>query len=180
MNKSYSVQEWLPFENILDNGIIKLKDSSYVKIMKVTPINYNLKSELEKEAILDSYKKFIKSLNLNLQILVQSKKEDLTKHLELINKNKHLGEIKDKYIEYIKALNKNKKSSNKNFYIIIKKSTLDNNNIETIIIQNLQEEYFKIKDLLARCGNVVSEYTEEEKVREVLFSFLNSRIFLNE
>ena len=180
MNKSYSVQEWLPFENILDNGIIKLKDSSYVKIMKVTPINYNLKSELEKEAILDSYKKFIKSLNLNLQILVQSKKEDLTKHLELINKNKNLGDIKDKYIEYIKALNKNKKSSNKNFYIIIKKSTLDNNNIETIIIQNLQEEYFKIKDLLARCGNVVSEYTEEEKVREVLFSFLNSRIFLNE
>ena len=89
MNKSYSVQEWLPFENILDNGIIKLKDSSYVKIMKVTPINYNLKSELEKEAILDSYKKFIKSLNLNLQILVQSKKEDLTKHLELINKNKN-------------------------------------------------------------------------------------------
>ena len=168
------------FENILDNGIIKLKDSSYVKIMKVTPINYNLKSELEKEAILDSYKKFIKSLNLNLQILVQSKKEDLTKHLELINKNKNFGDIKDKYIEYIKALNKNKKSSNKNFYIIIKKSTLDNNNIETIIIQNLQEEYFKIKDLLARCGNVVSEYTEEEKVREVLFSFLNSRIFLNE
>lgn len=180
MNKSYSVQEWLPFENILDNGIIKLKDSSYVKIMKVTPINYNLKSELEKEAILDSYKKFIKSLNLNLQILVQSKKEDLTKHLELINKNKNFGDIKDKYIEYIKALNKNKKSSNKNFYIIIKKSTLDNNNIETIIIQNLQEEYFKIKDLLARCGNVVSEYTEEKKVREVLFSFLNSRIFLNE
>ena len=180
MNKSYSVQEWLPFENILDNGIIKLKDSSYVKIMKVTPINYNLKSELEKEAILDSYKKFIKSLNLNLQILVQSKKEDLTKHLELINKNKNFGDIKDKYIEYIKALNKNKKSSNKNFYIIIKKSTLDNNNIETIIIQNLQEEYFKIKDLLARCGNVVSEYTEEEKVREVFFSFLNSRIFLNE
>ena len=129
MNKSYSVQEWLPFENILDNGIIKLKDSSYVKIMKVTPINYNLKSELEKEAILDSYKKFIKSLNLNLQILVQSKKEDLTKHLELINKNKNFGDIKDKYIEYIKALNKNKKSSNKNFYIIIKKSTLDNNNI---------------------------------------------------
>ena len=102
MNKSYSVQEWLPFENILDNGIIKLKDSSYVKIMKVTPINYNLKSELEKEAILDSYKKFIKSLNLNLQILVQSKKEDLTKHLELINKNKNFGDIKDKYIEYIK------------------------------------------------------------------------------
>ena len=25
-----SVQEWLPFENLLENGIIKLKNSSYV------------------------------------------------------------------------------------------------------------------------------------------------------
>ena len=30
-----SVQEWLPFENLLENGIIKLKNSSYVKILKI-------------------------------------------------------------------------------------------------------------------------------------------------
>ncbi len=71
----YSVQDWLPFEKILENGIIKLKDSSYIKILKVKPINYNLKSELEKEAILNSYKNFIKSCNFNLQILIQSKKD---------------------------------------------------------------------------------------------------------
>ena len=52
--ENISVQEWLPFEQILDNGIIKLKNNDYIKIIKVMPINFNLKSELEKEAILNS------------------------------------------------------------------------------------------------------------------------------
>lgn len=174
----YTVQDWLPFEKILDNGIIKLKDSSYIKILKIKPINYNLKSELEKEAILNSYKNFIKSCNFNLQILIQSKKEDLSKHLKKINEINLYPEIKEEYINYINSLNQNKQSSNKNFYIILKKSTTNLNNIENIAIQNLQEEFFKIKELLSRCGNVVSEYTEENEIKEILFSFLNSRIFL--
>lgn len=111
--KFKSVQNWLPYDKILDNGIIKLKNSSYVKILKVEPINYNLKSELEKEAILNSYKSFIKSCNFNLQILIQSKKEDLTKHIDLLNQNNFYSEIKEKYIEYINSLNQKQKSSNK-------------------------------------------------------------------
>ena len=174
----HAVQDWLLFKKILDKRIIKLKDSSYIKILKIKPINYNLKSELEKEAILNSYKNFIKSCNFNLQILIQSKKEDLSKHLKKINEINLYPEIKEEYINYINSLNQNKQSSNKNFYIILKKSTTDLNNIENIAIQNLQEEFFKIKELLSRCGNVVSEYTEENEIKEILFSFLNSRIFL--
>ena len=29
-----SVQEWLPIKKILEKGIIKLKDNSYIKIIK--------------------------------------------------------------------------------------------------------------------------------------------------
>lgn len=47
--KDISLQEWLPFESILDKGIIKLKNNEYIKIINVTPINYNLKSSLEKD-----------------------------------------------------------------------------------------------------------------------------------
>ena len=67
----YSTQEWLPIQKILSKGIIKLKDNSYIKIIKVIPINYNLKSELEKEAILNSYKIFLKTCNFDIQILIQ-------------------------------------------------------------------------------------------------------------
>ena len=179
-DKNQSVQKWLPYDKILDNGIIKLKNSSYVKILKVEPINYNLKSELEKEAILNSYKSFIKSCNFNLQILIQSKKEDLTKNIDLLNRNNLYPEIKEKYIEYINSLNQNQKSSNKNFFIIISQSAEDISNLESVTIQNLQENYFKVKELLARCGNIVSEYTKENQIRDVLFSFFNSKIFLNE
>ena len=56
-----SVQNWLPFEKILDKGIIKMKDSSYIKILNINPINYILKSSLEKEAILNSYSNIFKS-----------------------------------------------------------------------------------------------------------------------
>ena len=79
--ENLSVQEWLPFEQILNNGIIKLKNDEYIKIIKVNPINFNLKSELEKESILNSYKIFLKTCNFNFQILIQSNKEDLTKHI---------------------------------------------------------------------------------------------------
>ena len=167
-----TVQSWLPIEKILDKGIIKMKDSSYIKIINVSPINYNLKSELEKEAILNSYKNLFKSSYFNLQILIQSKKEDLSNNIKLLRENNYHEEIKEKYIEYIENLNMLKKSSCKNFYLIIKDSTSERD--EKVKIESLQNEYFKIKDFLSRCGNLVSEYTDEKEIDEIIFSFLNS------
>ncbi len=177
-----TVQDWLPFENILENGIIKLKNNSYIKIIEIVPINFNLKSELEKEAILNSYKIFLKTCNFNLQILIQSNKENLEKHISNINIQKknekeNIKKIANCYIEYIKQLNQNKKSSNKNFYIIIKQA-IENEKLEENIFQELNERYFKIKECLARCGNVVKDINEKEKVKELLVSFLDRRMYL--
>ena len=181
-----SVQEWLPFEEILDNGIIKLKNNEYIKIIKVNPINFNLKSELEKEAILNSYKIFLKTCNFNFQILIQSNKEDLSKHISniqknIIQENNNISKISKKYIEYIKKLNDNKKSSSKNFYIIIKYKNENNeiDNLENYAIQELNDKYFKIKDCLSRCGNIVNDFSEKEEIKNILFSFLNTRMYCN-
>ena len=54
--KIKSVQNWLPIIEIYQNGIIKLNKNKYIKILKIIPINYNLKSDLEKSSILNSYK----------------------------------------------------------------------------------------------------------------------------
>lgn len=169
-----SVQNFLPIESVLEKGIIKLKDSSYIKIIKVNPINYNLKSDLEKEAILNSYKTLFKSLKFDLQILIQSKKEDLTENIKILKEKstKH-SELTEKYINYIKQLNQKTKSSSKNFYIILKESSSEKE--EKTKIENLKNNYLKLKDSLSRCGNIISEYTEEKEIYEMLFSFLNSR-----
>jgi hypothetical protein len=179
-----SVQEWLPFENLLENGIIKLKNSSYVKILKILPINFNLKSELEKESILNSYKIFLKTCNFNFQILIQSNKENLEKNISDINsqKNKEKEKIKkisENYINYIKELNKNKKSSNKTFYIIISVKKVEEKEEETII-EELNENYFKIKECLARCGNIVKDINKKESVEKIIQSFINKRMILLE
>ena len=168
-----SVQEWLPFERILEYGIVELRDSSYIKIIKIKPINYNLKTKIEKEAILNSYKIFFKSINCNLQILIQSKKEDLKSNIDIVNKesNKKYNRLRTEYVNYIQDLNNQKKSSNKIFYIIIRNSALEIGNDECIKL--LKDNYLKIKEMLSRCGNIVSEITDEKDTVEIIFSFLN-------
>lgn len=74
-----SIQEWLPITQVLENGIIKLKEDNYIKIIKIIPVGYNLKSDLEKEAILNSYKTFLKTCNFDMQLIIQSNKEDLSR-----------------------------------------------------------------------------------------------------
>lgn len=180
------MQDWLNINEILNNGIIKLNDKKYIKILKVKPINFNLKSNLEKEAILNSYRVLFKSCDFDFQILVQSNKEDLSKHFLEIEKNskneeKNIQEISKKYIEFIKKLNNEKKSSSKNYYIILRyeEKSEERNNDETYAIENLNNNYFKLKECLSRCGNIVYDASSKEEVVNILFSFFNSRIYFN-
>ena len=176
-----SIQKWIPIDKILDNGIIKIEKNKYIKILKVIPINFNLKTQLEKESILNSYKVFLKTCNFDMQILIQSKKEDLSGHIENIQKisqkenNKIIEQYSRDYIKFIKEKNNKNKSASKNIYLIIKNTT---ENLEENIIQELNEKYFKIKDCLVRCGNIVLECNKEE-TKNILFSFFNLKKFLD-
>ena len=181
-----STQSWLNVDKILKNGIIKTEDK-YIKIIKVLPINFSLKSELEKEAILNSYKLFLKTFNFKLQILIQSKKEDLSKHISCVeiqknNENKKIQNISQNYIEYITELNKKKKSSTKNFYIIIESNNFNKEiaNFEEIACNELNEKYIKIKDCLSRCGNTIININDKNEIKNILFSFFNSQKFIFE
>ena len=182
--KINSVQNWIYIKEIYNNGIIKLKNDSYVKILKILPINFNLKTDFEKEQILNSYKIFLKTCNFNIQILIQSKKEDLAQNIENIqeklkNESENIINIGNNYINYIKKINKENFSSSKNFYILIENSKLKNINNEEIIFSELNEKYLKIKDTLTRCGNYVINVDEKNQIIKILESFFNKREFLN-
>ena len=167
-------------EKCLEKGIIKIEKNKYIKILKIIPINFNLKTQLEKESILNSYKIFLKTCNFDMQILIQSKKEDLSNHIENIQnisqkeKNKIIKKYSEEYLKFIQEKNNKNKSASKNIYLIIKNNS---DNMEENIIQELNERYFKIKDCLIRCGNVVLECNKEE-IKDILFSFFNLKKFL--
>ena len=187
IKKQSTTQGWIPTEEILDNGLIKT-NTKYIKILKVTPINYNLKSDLEKQAILNSYKIFLKTCNFDIQILIQSSKENLEKNIFNIQKNiqkkenKYLEKISENYIEYINKINSNKKSSTKNFYLIISKKIpkeKEYNESFELIKNDLKEKYFKIKECLSRCGNSVYEINNKEEILKIINSFFNTRKEMN-
>ncbi len=187
IKKQSTTQSWIPIERILNNGMIQTK-TKYIKILKVSPINYNLKSDLEKQAILNSYKVFLKTCNFDIQILIQSSKENLEKNISNIQKNvkkkenRYLAKISEDYIEYINQINISKKSSSKNFYLIISKENVkeqEYNESFEIIKNDLKEKYFKIKECLSRCGNSVFEINSKEEARKVISSFLNTRKEIN-
>ena len=190
--KNKTLQEWLPIKEIDKKGVVKLKNNNLIKIIKVNPINYNLKSDLEKESILNSYKIFLKTCNFDIQILIQSNKEDLSHHINNIQnniskkENNYLEKISKNYIQYINKINSERKSSSKDFYIIISNENKKNNNIQTeeLLKNDLKEKYFKIKECLSRTGNSVQEISNREKIEKLFFSILNvkksnNKIFIN-
>lgn len=182
-----TVQDWISIIDIFDEGIIQTKDNRFLKIIQVYPINYELKSSLEKESILNSYKIFFNTCEFNSQILIQSRKENLFNHINKIqekieDESENIRNIGNTYIEYIKELNRKNKSSSKNFYIIIdffyqksdSKRFFPNENEKQIITNNLNEKYLKIKECLSRTNNLCNDLKKDEVIN-VLYSFFNKR-----
>ena len=177
--KIISVQEWMPIKEFYNDGVIKLKNGTVIKLLKINPINYELKSDFEKRAILNSYKAFLKNCNFDIQIIIKSNKEDISKNIKKIEKQKEtekslnnnfMVNIFDSYINFIKNKNKEKLSSSKNFYIVINSIKIPENQEENILL-DLKEKYFKIKDSLSRCGNSVIEIKDKEELKNIIKTF---------
>lgn len=165
--KINSIQEWFCIEDILENGTIITKENSRVKILKVEPINFFLRSEMEKEVVLNSYKNIFKAINFDIQIIIQSTKEDLSSNINYI-KSKEISNKKllNQYIEYIESLNQIKKSNNKNFYLVVKEASEQN---------LINEKISKIQDLLERCGNRSSVVNSKEELIKIIETFYKIR-----
>ena len=161
----------MPYEKVLSNGII-ISKNKFVKILKVLPISYELKSDLEKEAILEAYKLFLRSCNFDIQFIIQSKKENINKVLKNLEntEDENLKLIQENYKKYIFELSSNKNCSSKNFYILISISKRENTEmleIEEIFNDNI----LKIKETLSKCGNKIVEIKEKELIENVIKTF---------
>ena len=60
-NKPASTQKYLQIERIRE-GVVILKDGRLRKIIKCLPVNFDLKSEKEKEVAIYQYQSFLNSL----------------------------------------------------------------------------------------------------------------------
>jgi hypothetical protein len=125
-----STQEHLPIAGIQDDVII-MADGSVRAVLKVEPINFELKSEQEQNGIIYSYQAFLNSLEYPIQIIVQSKKLDLERYLvklegrlKLID-NELLRLQTEDYIDFVRRLISVANIMSKRFYVVVKYAALE-------------------------------------------------------
>ncbi len=80
-NPAQSTQIHMRVAEIRDNTVV-LKNGGVRSILRVTPINFNLKSEQEQNALIVGYQGFLNTLEFPIQILVRSRKLDVDQYVD--------------------------------------------------------------------------------------------------
>lgn len=174
-----SIKKWFPIKEIKD-GIIETKDEMYIKILEVVPINFELKSNFEKESIIYQYKTFLKTCDFDIQILIQSKKNELNKHIDRIikiNEDEKAEKLNELVKEYIKNVQEKtlKTTITRRFFIVFGAEINRNKKLQKdVAIDDLKEKTLKIKKILEKCGNEVIDFSDDDKkIIENLYKQLN-------
>lgn len=119
-----STQEHLPIAGIQD-GVVIMTDGSVRVVLKVEPINFDLKSEQEQNGIIYAYQSFLNSLDFPIQIIIQSKKLDLERYLmRLSESQKNITtdlmriQIED-YVGFVRQLISVANIMSKRFFVVV-------------------------------------------------------------
>src|SRR3990167_3607020 len=119
-----ATQEFVPIKEVRD-GIVILKDGGMRSILLCSSINFSLKSEDEKNAILLQFQDFLNSLDFSIEIVAQSRKLDIRPYIALLEEQEkaqtnNLMKIQVReYIEFIKSFTENANIMTKHFFIVV-------------------------------------------------------------
>lgn len=119
-----STQAALLISEMRDNVVI-MKDGSFRAVVACKSINFDLMSDVEREAVEYSYQNFLNSLKFTTQILIRSQRVDIGPYIERLaeirrnNDNMLLGVLMDDYINFIDILSQEANIMDKSFFIVI-------------------------------------------------------------
>lgn len=68
-----SIYDFMEFEDIVDNMIVRKKGTQYIMILQCNGINYDLMSEAEKIAVEEGFVQFLNTLKFPIQLYIQSR-----------------------------------------------------------------------------------------------------------
>ncbi len=117
-------QSFLKFESIRDDMIV-MQDGTLRAVLLVSSTNFDLKSQEEQDALIYAYQRFLNSLEFHVQILMQSRKMNISEYTEKLKglmerqTNELLRMQTGEYIEFINRLVESANVMNKNFYVIV-------------------------------------------------------------
>jgi len=117
-------QNFIPVEKIKE-GIMILKNQSLRGVIVVSSLNFGLKSAEEQTAIIYQFQNFLNSLDFQIQILVESRRINMTGYIEKLKnmekgqKNELLKMQTAEYIKFIEEIIGGGSIMTKSFYITV-------------------------------------------------------------
>lgn len=119
-----ATQDFLKIKQIRE-GILLLKNKSFRGVLMVSSLNFALKSEDEQTAIIYQFQNFLNSMDFGCQILVQSRKLNITGYIEKLREletnqqNELLKMQTTGYIKFIEGLVKTGTIMTKTFFLVV-------------------------------------------------------------
>ena len=175
--KPVSSRAQIQIDGVKD-GILHLPKGKYRLVLETSSINFELMSEEEQDAIVDTYQTFLNSLNIEFQILVRIRELDMDKYLSSFESRteKEADKIYRKqsksYIQFVNKLVTNNKILTRKFYIIVPfdSSTKD----ESLVEEQLKQQADIIAKGLGRLGMQVRKLGSLE-VLDLFYSFYSPK-----
>ena len=107
------------------DGIVILKDGSMRGVVLASSLNFSLKSEDERSAIIMQFQDFLNSLDFAVQICVESRRLDIRPYIALLEE-RYKEQMNDlmkiqtrEYIEFIKRFTETTNIMTKSFFIVV-------------------------------------------------------------
>jgi len=119
-----SSQSLVPIDQVRE-GIAVLKNGALLSVLNVSGINFELKSESEQNDIINTWNNFLNNLGFSLQVLVQSRKINISNYINGLREKtqKETNELLkiqiEDYLEFIQNFVDLYSVIRKNFYVIV-------------------------------------------------------------
>lgn len=123
-NRKSSARQQIDIRGVKD-GVLLLPHEAYRMVLAVSSVNFELKSEDEQDAIIETYESFLNSLDCPLQIIIRTRELDMDKYLlELAERTASevvavYRQQLDHYGSFIRSLISNNKILTRHFYVIV-------------------------------------------------------------
>jgi len=123
-NKKASSRLQIDIKGIEDN-ILLLPNHEYRLVLHVSSVNFELKSEDEQDALIETYQSFLNSLAGDLQIIVRVRELDIDEYVQ--NLESRLSSETEKiyvsqinsYTAFVKSLIKSNRILSRQFYVVV-------------------------------------------------------------
>ena len=181
-----SIMDFMEFDEIVDNMIVRKNKTQYVMILQCSGINYDLMSEKEKNAVEEGFVQFLNTLRFPVQIYVQSRtlnlKDIIVEYKDRIKDIKE--DIDSLKVKIIQAKNNNNKPllEKLEFEKRRKESVLSYGTDITDYVERLnsnknilqQKTYLVVSYYTSEIGEQIQNYAKEE-IDNICFSELYTR-----